>query len=171
VTDEINSPKHYSFADVPFEVIDVIEAYTPHDFRLANVLKYVCRCEYKGHKLKDLKKAQWYLNRVIEKLEAAETVTDDEAEESERDAYGRVLRASEPITVDPEGDTWVVPAGERVPGSNGDSHRDYYNYDPEEVIARCSVCNEAIRREDLYLTDAVGDYCSTACKEHYIQYK
>ena len=34
------------------------------------MIKYVCRCEYKGNKLQDLKKAQWYLNRCVQELEA-----------------------------------------------------------------------------------------------------
>ena len=31
-----------------------------------NVLKYVCRYKHKGMPLKDLMKANWYINRLIE---------------------------------------------------------------------------------------------------------
>lgn len=66
MTDEVNNPSHYNQNGI--EVIDVIETYAKDDFRLANVLKYVCRSGYKGNKLQDLEKAHWYLNRVIEEL-------------------------------------------------------------------------------------------------------
>ena len=66
MTDEVNEPSHYNQNGI--EVIDVIETYAKSDFRLANVIKYVCRCEYKGNKLQDLEKAQWYLERVIDEL-------------------------------------------------------------------------------------------------------
>jgi hypothetical protein len=39
------------------------------DFHLANVIKYVSRAGYKISKLEDLKKAQFYLNRAIKRLE------------------------------------------------------------------------------------------------------
>ena len=70
MTDEVNNPVHYNQNGI--EVIDVIETYAKHDFRLANVLKYVCRAGYKGHPLQDLQKAQWYLNRVVSEMEGVE---------------------------------------------------------------------------------------------------
>jgi hypothetical protein len=73
MTDPVNDPTHYNVNGI--EVIDVIETYAKTDFRLANVIKYVCRCDYKGNKLEDLRKAQWYLNRAVDELEL------DEAEE------------------------------------------------------------------------------------------
>lgn len=68
--DVVNNPAHYNQNGI--EVIDVIETYAKGDFRLANVIKYVCRCEYKGRKLQDLQKAAWYLDRVIEELQHEE---------------------------------------------------------------------------------------------------
>jgi hypothetical protein len=68
--EEVNSPKHYTLGGI--ETIDYIEAKgLSTNYYLANVIKYVSRC---GHKadvdpLKDLKKAQWYLNRYIKNLE------------------------------------------------------------------------------------------------------
>jgi hypothetical protein len=57
--DAINPPHYKQF---PIEVIEV----TQHlNFCLGNVIKYVLRCDYKGHALEDLNKAKWYLEREI----------------------------------------------------------------------------------------------------------
>jgi len=62
----VDHPRHYNEGGV--EVIDAIEAWRL-GFHLGNVVKYVARANYKGKPLEDLKKARWYLNRAIEKLE------------------------------------------------------------------------------------------------------
>lgn len=62
----VDHPKHYNAGRI--EVIDAIEDWKL-GFHLGNVVKYVARAEHKGKPLEDLKKAQWYLNRAIEKLE------------------------------------------------------------------------------------------------------
>ena len=64
-TDMVNHPPHYKAGGI--ETIDFIEAKTL-DYHLGNVVKYVSRADHKGNKLEDLKKAQWYLARAIEKL-------------------------------------------------------------------------------------------------------
>lgn len=61
--EKINHPSHYAYT--AFEAYRVIEAWDL-GFYLGNVVKYIARCERKGNKLEDLKKAQWYLNRYIE---------------------------------------------------------------------------------------------------------
>jgi hypothetical protein len=66
--DNVNHPEHYGGADNPYEAIKVIEAWNL-TFCLGNVIKYLSRAGKKGSKLEDLKKAQWYLNREIERLE------------------------------------------------------------------------------------------------------
>jgi hypothetical protein len=48
------------------EVIEITECLS---FTLGNVVKYVCRADFKGNKLQDLKKARWYLEREIARLE------------------------------------------------------------------------------------------------------
>lgn len=63
----IDHPPHYTFS--PLEVIDAIEAWRL-GFHLGNVVKYVARSEHKGQRLTDLKKARWYLEREIKRLEA-----------------------------------------------------------------------------------------------------
>ena len=64
-TDMVNHPPHYKAGGI--ETIDFIEA-KGLGYHLGNVVKYVSRADHKGNKLEDLKKAQWYLNRAIEKL-------------------------------------------------------------------------------------------------------
>lgn len=64
--DKVNHPKHYTFGSI--EVIDAIEAWNL-GFHLGNVVKYIARSEHKGSQLEDLKKARWYLDRKISKLE------------------------------------------------------------------------------------------------------
>ena len=71
--DRVNSPSHYTRGKQ--EVIDTIEesiqdAPTPIQGMLqAQVLKYMLRVWLKDSPLEDLKKAQWYLTRLIDKLE------------------------------------------------------------------------------------------------------
>lgn len=64
--DNVNSPAHYKTGGI--ETIDYIEAKSLN-YNLGNVVKYVSRSDYKGKKLEDLKKAQWYLNREVSNLE------------------------------------------------------------------------------------------------------
>lgn len=70
--DMVNHPKHYK-AKNGLETIDVIDAFTENlegyeAAYTANILKYVCRWKEKNG-VEDLKKAQWYLNRLIDRIE------------------------------------------------------------------------------------------------------
>ena len=70
--DMVNHPKHYK-AKNGMEVIDVIEAFTVNlegyeATHTGNVIKYICRWKEKNG-LEDLRKAQWYLNRLIKNIE------------------------------------------------------------------------------------------------------
>lgn len=60
--DDVNHPVHYTLARI--EVFDFIKAWDL-DFAAGNVVKYVVRSPYKGTRLKDLKKARWYLDQLI----------------------------------------------------------------------------------------------------------
>jgi uncharacterized protein YacL (UPF0231 family) len=62
--DAINHPAHYTAGGI--ETIDFIEA-KGLGYHLGNVVKYITRADHKGDRLENLKKAQWYLNREIEK--------------------------------------------------------------------------------------------------------
>jgi hypothetical protein len=64
--DLVNKPPHYRAGDT-YETIRVIEAWNL-GFNLGNAVKYISRHEAKGG-LEDLKKARWYLDREISKLE------------------------------------------------------------------------------------------------------
>lgn len=67
----VNHPSHYG-GDTVYEVIKVIEAWgLLTNFLLANTIKYVARADKKGATLDDLKKARWYLDREISRLEKA----------------------------------------------------------------------------------------------------
>lgn len=63
--DPINSPQHYMGNGL--EVIDVIESFGL-SYKEGNVLKYLLRWQKKGG-VEDLKKAQWYLNRLINEVD------------------------------------------------------------------------------------------------------
>ena len=68
--DAVNNPAHYT--DGGIETIDYIEA-KGLGYHLGNAVKYISRAGKKGTNqgLEDLKKAQWYLARAIEKNEYA----------------------------------------------------------------------------------------------------
>lgn len=66
--EKINHPSHYQTKN-GLEAIDVMEAFTEdlkgaEAINTSNVLKYICRWKNKNG-VEDLKKAQWYLNRLI----------------------------------------------------------------------------------------------------------
>ena len=62
----VNHPPHYTNHPSGVECIDI----TRHmGFNLGNVVKYVWRADLKGDQIEDLKKARFYLNNEIEKLE------------------------------------------------------------------------------------------------------
>ncbi len=64
--DDVNHPNHYTFGK--FEVLDVIEDWNL-PFHEALVIKYIARAKHKGEELKDLLKAQFFLNRLIKNKE------------------------------------------------------------------------------------------------------
>jgi len=49
----------------PIRPIDYIDSWD-FDFTTGNIIKYVSRHKLKGRPLRDLKKARWYLDRLIE---------------------------------------------------------------------------------------------------------
>jgi hypothetical protein len=65
MADLINHPPHYT--QFPVEVIEITEQL---DFCRGNAVKYLCRAGLKSKdtELEDLRKAQWYVERAIEKL-------------------------------------------------------------------------------------------------------
>ena len=67
--DPVNNPQHYTALSP--EPIDVIETWGL-GFHAGNVVKYVARHLHKGTALQDLKKARWYLTRLIETMEKSD---------------------------------------------------------------------------------------------------
>lgn len=77
MAEQIDHPAHYGGGDNPYEAIKVIEAWGL-GFCLGNTIKYICRAGKKladddtglrQAEIKDLKKARWYLDREIKRLE------------------------------------------------------------------------------------------------------
>ena len=64
--DAVNHPGHYNRGSI--EVIDFIEDQRL-GFSLGNAVKYVARAGAKGDAVEDLKKAAWYIQREISRLE------------------------------------------------------------------------------------------------------
>ena len=64
--DNVNSPTHYKSHPSGVEAIQITEH---ENFCIGSVFKYLLRRKYKGKELQDLKKARWYLNKEIERLE------------------------------------------------------------------------------------------------------
>ena len=66
--DMVNSPDHYTHNGI--EAINVIEAKLTDEqyegYLQGSVMKYLLRSNYKGKRNEDLKKAQWYLNTLVE---------------------------------------------------------------------------------------------------------
>ena len=69
--DTVNHPSHYTTGAI--EVIDAIEAWHC-DFLEGNIIKYIARWRHKGG-LEDLKKAQWYMHRLVAREEVPDTKT------------------------------------------------------------------------------------------------
>jgi len=68
----VNHPQHYG-GDNPHECIKVLESWMPIEqykgFLRGNAIKYLCRVGNKDAELQELKKANWYISKLIEKLE------------------------------------------------------------------------------------------------------
>jgi hypothetical protein len=77
--EKVNHPAHYGGADNPYEAIKVIEAWlrpllevAPSvAFHIGTCLRYIARAGLKPGEtpIDDLKKARWYLDRAIVRLE------------------------------------------------------------------------------------------------------
>lgn len=68
MSDNVNHPSHYT--DGKIEVIDFIEEKNLNYHR-GNAVKYIARAGKKNpdKEIEDLKKACWYINREIKRLE------------------------------------------------------------------------------------------------------
>lgn len=68
---EINHPKHYTSHQSGVECIQITEHM---NFCLGNAVKYIWRAGLKGEPIEDLKKAKWYIEREINRLQLEKIV-------------------------------------------------------------------------------------------------
>ena len=76
MADNVNKPPHYNQSGI--ECIDAIQAATGNGYEYylqGNILKYLWRYRYKNG-IEDLRKAQWYLNKLIEVNDADQSILD-----------------------------------------------------------------------------------------------
>jgi hypothetical protein len=64
--DPVNHPKHYNSHPSGIECIRVTEHM---NFCLGNAMKYIWRASEKGAQIEDLKKAIWYIDCEIQRLQ------------------------------------------------------------------------------------------------------
>ena len=73
MSDAVQRPPHYNNGSI--ECITALEASMSTDewkgYLKGNCLKYLWRYKYKNNPLEDLKKAEWYLTRLINAQEEA----------------------------------------------------------------------------------------------------
>ena len=66
----VDHPTHYNQHSI--EVIDIIRNSMSEaeykGFLKGNVIKYICRSEYKNNEIEDLQKADWYLTKLIQSI-------------------------------------------------------------------------------------------------------
>lgn len=72
MSDSVNHPPHYTQGTI--EVIDAIEGMAL-PYHEGNIVKYVARWRFKGG-VEDLRKARWYLDRLIAKASEDATPQD-----------------------------------------------------------------------------------------------
>lgn len=66
MTDNVNHPTHYTSHPSGVECIQVTEHM---GFNLGNAIKYIWRADLKNDAIEDLKKAEFYIRREIQKRE------------------------------------------------------------------------------------------------------
>lgn len=70
--DVVNKPAHYQYGTI--ECIDYMKDNMPLEafkgYLEGNAKKYLHRWRYKGKPVEDLKKARWYLDRLIQETES-----------------------------------------------------------------------------------------------------
>lgn len=67
IDDPVNHPKHYTSHPSGIECIEITRYY---NFNIGNAMKYLWRHGLKGSTVEDLKKAVWYIQDEIKKMES-----------------------------------------------------------------------------------------------------
>jgi Protein of unknwon function (DUF3310) len=65
-SDPVNHPAHYLSHPSGVECIQIVEHMS---FNLGNAVKYIWRAGEKGNAIEDLRKAAWYIDREIQRLQ------------------------------------------------------------------------------------------------------
>lgn len=86
MSNQVDHPKHYNH----IKGIECITVAEQLNFNLGNALKYIWRCEEKGNKIQDLKKALWYIEREIQN-ETAKIPVDKPGEILSEENYSREM--------------------------------------------------------------------------------
>lgn len=77
--DPVNHPSHYTSGSI--ECIEAIQESMSFEgfcgFLKGNAQKYLWRYQHKNNPLEDLKKARWYINKLIEAVESKELNKND----------------------------------------------------------------------------------------------
>lgn len=68
--DLVNHPPHYTSHPSGVECIQITEHF---NFCIGNAIKYLWRAGLKGEAVEDLRKAAWYINREISRIQPAQT--------------------------------------------------------------------------------------------------
>ena len=100
MVDNVNHPKHYTNGKI--EPIDFINA-NNMDYLEGNIVKYISRYKLKNG-VEDLKKASWYLDRLIKREEG-------KAMSYDSSLYKSILKAKDediklPTSSDVDGECW-----------------------------------------------------------------
>lgn len=87
MSDNVNHPRHYTEHPSGVECIQITEHM---GFNLGNAVKYIWRADLKGKQVEDLKKAVWYINREIERINngSQESSKTSVCEQSDSGSYG-----------------------------------------------------------------------------------
>lgn len=62
----VNHPRHYNTHPSGIECIEVVQHF---NFNRGNAIKYIWRADEKGNTIEDLRKARWYIDQEIKRLE------------------------------------------------------------------------------------------------------
>ena len=75
--DMVKNPKHYARGKIqPIDLINQLNL----NFNLGNIIKYVCRADYKGTPMQDLEKAKEYLEYEIKRRKKLQGVNNNGTE-------------------------------------------------------------------------------------------
>ena len=171
IEQNVHHPSHYGGKDNPYETIKVIEAWgLDKNFDLGNAIKYISRAGKKdgNSTLQDLSKAQFYLNREVEKLhkydellELKRKIVEPEPVSAGNAALARLFKACKALD-------YELKSGNENAADYGCGHGREYNCQPDECCAckysdaaDCEDCDASACIDDTHTNDTKTDKCFT----------